>query len=299
MLADRLRVSRRPVNSALALLHEKGILTRERNRGYFLARQLHDPLSDIVAGLGLAESDVVTSVCFQIADDLLKHELPLDCSEQLIRTRYGLTAAQTGAVLARIANEGWAERKTGYGWTFSTMLTTPDSLLQSYSLRQALEPAALLELGYRMDRKVLEKCCATELALHDGGIATLSADELHNRGVRCHESLVEASGNPVFIDTIKRVNRVRRLLSHRSLQQRERYPEHCRQHLHILDLLARAKNEDASAFLPRRFCRHHESARLRRCSIGAAWHRRRIGGACGVNASPVADRYPTHGIVID
>lgn len=249
MLADRLRVSRQPVNSALALLHEKGILTRERNRGYFLAQPLDEPLSDIVAGLGLAESDVVTSVYFQIADDLLRKELPLDCSEQLIRTRYGLTAAQTGAVLARIANEGWVERKPGYGWTFSTMLTTPDSLLQSYRLRLALEPAALLEPGYRMERKVLEQCRATELALLDGGIATASADELHNRGVRFHESLVEASGNPFFIDTIKRVNRVRRLLSYRSMQQRERYPEHCRQHLHILDLLAREKNEEASAVM--------------------------------------------------
>ena len=249
MLADRLRVSRQPVNSALALLHEKGVLTRERNRGYFLARPLDEPLSDIVAGLGLAESDVITSVYFQIAEDLLANELPMDCSEQLIRTRYGLTAAQTVAVLGRIANEGWAERKPGYGWTFSSMLTTPDSLLQSYRLRLAIEPAALLEPGYRMDKKVLEQCRATELQLLAGGIATASADELHNRGVRFHESLVEASGNPFFIDTIKRVNRVRRLLSYRSMKQRERYPEHCRQHLHILDLVDKEKNEEASEFM--------------------------------------------------
>jgi DNA-binding GntR family transcriptional regulator len=249
MLADRLRVSRQPVNSALALLHEKGVLTRERNRGYFLARPLAEPLSDIVAGLGLAESDVITSVYFQIADDLLKNELPMDCSEQLIRTRYGLTAAQTVAVLGRIANEGWVERRPGYGWTFSSMLTTPDSLLQSYRLRLAVEPMALLEPGYHMERKVLEQCRATELQLLDGGIATASADELHNRGVRFHESLVAASGNPFFIDTIKRVNRVRRLLSYRSMKQRERYPEHCRQHLHILDLIEREKNEEASEFM--------------------------------------------------
>jgi len=249
MLANRLRVSRQPVNSALAMLHEKGVLTRERNRGYFLAQNLADPLTDIVAGLGLAEADIVTTVYFQIADDLLKNELPLDCPEQLIRSRYGLTAAQANAVLARIVSEGWGERKFGYGWTFSSMLTTPDSLLQSYRLRMALEPAALIEPGYRLDRKVLEHCRATELHMLAGGIETASADELHNRGVRFHESLVEASGNPFFIDTIKRVNRVRRLLSYRSMKQRERYPEHCRQHLYILDLLAKEKNEEASDFL--------------------------------------------------
>ena len=247
LLADKLRVSRQPVNSALAFLHAKGLLTRERNRGYFIARPFNKPLSDIVKSLGLPESNIVTSAYFQIADDLLKHELPQEFSEQLIKQRYGLTAAQLNAVLGRIAQEGWAERKPGYGWVFSSMLSTPDSLLKSYRLRLALEPAALLEPGYKLDRKVLEECRATELHLINGGITTASADELHNRGVRFHESLVEASGNSFFIDSIKRVNRVRRLLSYRSMQQRERYPEHCRQHLHILDLLERERNEEASA----------------------------------------------------
>ncbi|MET0962584.1 MAG: GntR family transcriptional regulator [Noviherbaspirillum sp.] len=247
MLADQLRVSRQPVNDALALLHEKGFLTRERNRGYFVASAFAEPLADIVGRLGLAETDLVTAVYFRIADDLLRHALPQQFSEQFIRKRYGLTAAQLNAVLGRIAREGWAERKPGYGWVFSSMLSTPDSLQQSYRLRLALEPAALLEPGYRLDRGVLAQCRATELRLLDGGIMTASADELHERGVRFHESLVEASGNAFFIDTIRRVNRVRRLLSYRSMQQRERYPEHCRQHLHILELLEQDRNEEASA----------------------------------------------------
>jgi DNA-binding GntR family transcriptional regulator len=158
MLADRLRVSRSPVNEALAVLHEKGVLTREKNRGFFVARPVIEPLSDVVSELGLAETGIVTSVYFQIADDRLKGVLPAVVSEQMIRTRYGLTSAQLTAVLNRIAQEGWAERKPGYGWEFSPMLTTPDSLLKSYRLRLALEPAALLEPGYRLERKVLERC---------------------------------------------------------------------------------------------------------------------------------------------
>jgi DNA-binding GntR family transcriptional regulator len=230
-------------------LHEKGFLTRVRNRGYFVAKPFAEPLPDIVDQLGLAEADLVTSVYFRIADDLLRHALPQEFSEQLIRKRYGLTAAQLNAVLGRIAQEGWAERKPGYGWVFSPMLSTPDSLQQSYRLRLALEPAALLEPGYRLETGVLAQCRATELKLLDGGIMTASTDELHDRGVRFHESLVEASGNAFFIDTIRRVNRVRRLLSYRSMQQRERYPEHCRQHLHILELLEQDRNEEASAFM--------------------------------------------------
>jgi DNA-binding GntR family transcriptional regulator len=193
-----------------------------------------------VSALGLDESDVVSSAYFQIADDLLKNELPQEFSEQLIRTRYGLTATQLSAVLGRIAREGWAERKPGYGWVFSSMLSTPGSLLQYYRL---------LEPGYKLERKVLEECRARELHLLSGGIHTDTADQLHDRGVRYHESLVEASGNPFFIDTIRRVNRVRRLLSYRSMQHRERYTEHCKQHLHVLELLERERNEEASIFL--------------------------------------------------
>ena len=110
-------------------------------------------LSDVVEQLGLPESDIVTSAYFRIADDRLKGLLPDEFSEQMIRTRYGLTNTQLNTVLTRINQEGWAERKPGYGWQFSNMLTTPDSLLQSYRLRLALEPAALLEPGYRLDRQ--------------------------------------------------------------------------------------------------------------------------------------------------
>lgn len=246
LLADRLRVSRTPVNDALNLLHEKGILHRERNRGYFLAQPVERPLAELVDQLGLDESDTVSSVYFRIADDRLRGELPDEFAEALIKTRYGLTPAQLNAVMARIASEGWAEKKPGYGWAFSTMLTTADSLLQSYRLRLALEPAALLEPGYRLDPAVLQRCRAAEQHLLDGGIETDTADQLHERGVRFHESLVEGSGNPFFIDTIRRVNRVRRLLSYRSMRDRKRYSQHAKQHLQLLHLLEHERNDEAA-----------------------------------------------------
>lgn len=245
-LADRLQVSRSPINEALSLLHEKGVLRRERNRGYFLDRPIEQLDATLSEALGLDESDVVTGVYFRVADDRLKGLLPDEFSEVMLKNRYALTAAQLQAVLNRISQEGWAQKKQGYGWVFSSMLTTPDSLLQSYRLRLALEPAALLEPGYRLDAQVLARCRAAEMHLLEGGIETDTADQLHDRGVRFHESLVEASGNPFFIDTIRRVNRVRRLLSYRSMQDRKRYKEHCQQHLRVLDLLEKGRNEEAS-----------------------------------------------------
>ncbi|CAB3857764.1 MULTISPECIES: GntR family transcriptional regulator [Achromobacter] len=248
-IADRLRLSRSPVNDALGILEQHGVVARKPNRGYFLLRDFD------VAGEAPADitppsaDDIVTQTYFALADELLRGELPMQCSEALLRTRYALTNAQTQALLGRISQEGWAQRRPGYGWEFSSMMTTPDSLLQSYRLRLALEPAALREPGFRIEKSVLARCRAAEMHLLNGGIATDTADQLHDRGVRFHESLVEASGNPFFIDTIKRVNRVRRLLSYRSMQDRSRYQQHCDQHLAILDLLERERNDEAAEAL--------------------------------------------------
>lgn len=245
-IADRLRLSRSPVNDALGILEQHGVVARKPNRGYFLLRDF-DVAGEAPADIAPPSADdIVTQTYFALADELLRGELPMQCSEAQLRTRYALTNAQTQALLGRISQEGWAQRRPGYGWEFSSMMTTPDSLLQSYRLRLALEPAALREPGFRIEKSVLARCRAAEMHLLDGGIATDTADQLHDRGVRFHESLVEASGNPFFIDTIKRVNRVRRLLSYRSMQDRSRYKQHCDQHLAILDLLERERNDEAA-----------------------------------------------------
>jgi DNA-binding GntR family transcriptional regulator len=257
-LADRLRVSRSPVNEALQLLEEKGVLLRERNRGYFLAKGTSEFSADLLQQVGMSEADATSTAYFKIAEDRLQGRLADSFSEASLKARYQLTPAQLNAVLTRIAQEGWAERKPGYGWEFSSMLTTPDSLLKSYRLRLALEPAALLEPGYRLDKAVLARCRAAEVHLLEGGIETATADALHDRGVHFHESLVEASGNAFFIDTIRRVNRVRRLLSYRSMRDRSRYVEHCQQHLEVLQLLERERNQEASDAL-----REHLASTLR------------------------------------
>ena len=57
---------------------------------------------------------------------------------------------------------------------------------------------------------------------------------LHERGVRFHESILAGSRNPFFLEALRRINRVRRLLSYRSMVVRDRYRDQCRDHLEIL-----------------------------------------------------------------
>jgi DNA-binding GntR family transcriptional regulator len=249
MLADRLRVSRSPINQALEYLEEKGVLERKNNRGYFIAQQIKDSIIKKIERVEFNQNDVVSSIYFQIAEDRLKNRLPDEMSETLIKQKYKLTSSQTTAVLNRISQEGWIQKKPGYGWEFTPMLTTPESLLQSYRLRLALEPAALLEPGYKISKKVLNECRAAEMHLLEGGIETDTALQLHDRGVRFHEAIIEASGNAFFIDAIRRVNKLRRLISYRSMKDRKRYKEHCHQHLEILNLLEKGRNREAAELL--------------------------------------------------
>ena len=95
------------------------------------------------------------------------------------------------------------------------------------------------------------RCREAELRLLGGAIETDSADALHERGVRFHEAIVGASGNPFFLEAVRRINRVRRLLSYRSMIDRKRYRQQCEEHLQILDLLERERNEEASEALRR------------------------------------------------
>lgn len=241
-LADRFNVSRAPVTDALRLLAQKGAVRHERNRGFFATEALERPEQ-----LGLTRETALTRAYFQIAEDRLDGLLEDQVSETFLRQRYGLTRNQLAELLNRMSQEGWIERRPGYGWQFSPVLTTPAALLQTYRLRLAIEPAGLLEPGYALTRDVAERIAATERRMLAGAIDTMTADELYERGVSFHEILCAASGNPFFLDCLKRVNRVRRLLAYRSMVDRRRYYVQAEEHLHIVELLMKERNEEAAA----------------------------------------------------
>jgi DNA-binding GntR family transcriptional regulator len=246
-LADRFSVSRSPVNHALRLLQAKGLLVHKPNRGYFLAAEGHALAGEI----DLVGPDRLSGIYLRLADDRLHGRLPTQVSESHLRERYGLTRAQLGTLLTRIAQEGWAERRPGYGWEFSEMLTTPEALVQTYRVRLALEPAALLEPGYSLAPEVIQRLRAAEVRLLDGALETDPPDALHERGVRFHESVLAGSKNLFFLEALRRINRIRRLLSYRSMIVRDRYRDQCRDHLEILALLEASRVAEGSAALRR------------------------------------------------
>lgn len=243
-LADQFKVSRAPVIAALKLLAGQGVLYAERNRGYFLARDAAQ-----IASPPSSDESIEDDLYYRLAEDFLTVQVPERCSENELMRRYEVPRSLLRNVLQRAADDLWLERLPGHGWRFLPMLTSQQSYEEGYRFRVALEPQALLEPGFRVDLAALKILRSQQQALLAGDIAHLSRSNLFELNSEFHEVLVGFSGNPFFVDAVKKVNRVRRLLDYRSTLDRTRLPRQCEEHLQILDLLERGEILQAAEVL--------------------------------------------------
>lgn len=242
-LADRLGVSRTPVRAAVALLVQDGTLRREESgrRGHVVVR-----LPD--AG-GYRVEGSVERAYLAIANDRLDGSLAEKATERALMRRYGISPAELTEVLRRISAEGWGEPAPGYGWRFLEVLTSAESYAQGHRFRRVVEPAALLEPGYQVDVPALTARRDEQVALVEGLVETVGAPELFDMNAAFHETLVAGSGNPFLVDSVARVNRLRRLLEYRKTLEPERARVRCAEHLELADLVLDGRLTEASEFL--------------------------------------------------
>jgi DNA-binding GntR family transcriptional regulator len=140
-LAQQLGVSRTPVRAALALLARRGVLKRVPGAGYAL-RGSGARLAAIELDPPIKDAD---RVFLAIAKDRLEGRLPDAVSEADLMRRYEVTRPTILKVLARLAEVGQVERKTGHGWAFLSSINDVDTRLESYRFRLLIEPAGLTE----------------------------------------------------------------------------------------------------------------------------------------------------------
>ena len=241
-LARRFAVSRWPVEQALKRLVTDGAVEHRPNKGFFVAQ--HRTVAP-----GRLVVDPVHEAYLAASRDLIEGHLPSQVSENQVRDRYGLTRAQTGALFGRLQREGLAEKRPGYGWQFSAFLTTPRALEHTYQLRLMIEPAALESPGYSLPGETLARLRRTEHELLAGSIETLAPDALFEKAAIFHEELIKGAGNPFLVETLRRMNRVRRLLVYRSMDDRRRYFGQSEEHLQILDAIENRRMDDAAALM--------------------------------------------------
>jgi len=256
-VADRYGISRTPVREALESLHRRGILVRRANRGYFVAERLPSDIAGILENDRAEEPDDYQ----RLANDWLIDRLPAEVTEQMLRERYGWTKAKVGDLLFRATREGWAERKEGYGWRFLPVAKTPEAFDEIYRFRMAIEPAAMLEPSFALDRRVLTEQRRIQEGMLEKDVATATGEALLANGALFHEEIIRLSGNPFFLQALQRVNRMRRLMEYRAEVNRERLVVQCTEHLEILSLLESGELVDASYRM-----RQHLSGALKRKS---------------------------------
>jgi DNA-binding GntR family transcriptional regulator len=248
-LADGLGVSRSPVRKALQYLQTLGALDSIPNRGFAVAmdkkalRRLELPSDDA--------SD--EAVYMKVAEARMTNELAEEVTESELMDRYGLTRLQVQRVLNRMSREGMIDRKPGRGWVFRPVLNTVESHRESYRFRMIIEPMAILEPTFKIDKPAFDKVRQQQLRLLEDGIEKWSATERFRAGCEFHESIVEWSNNRFLIDALRNVNQLRRVMEYnantRSAKDRLRFHRQCEEHLHLLDLLEAGDRMEASHWL--------------------------------------------------
>jgi DNA-binding GntR family transcriptional regulator len=267
-LAETHQVSRSPVREALQALTAAKLTRHHPNRGAVVADDItQDGLKRARRYFTQSDDDEPYR---KIAADHLAGILPTECTEAEISRRYKLGRAKTRHIIARIAQEGWIERRPGYGWAFLPVLTTPQAFSSGYRFRLALEPAALLEPTFKIDEPAFARFRAAQRALIDGGIYTTSSVELFRLGAAFHEMLAKCSGNPFFFDALQRINRLRRLIEYRAMVNTAHFIDQAHEHLNIMDLVESGDMEAAAAFL----ASHLETARAVKLEVLTSGKRR-------------------------
>ncbi|OVZ58014.1 GntR family transcriptional regulator [Pigmentiphaga sp. NML080357] len=252
-LAQAIGTSRSPVQVALRHLATLGVVRQDSNRRFVLARDAKD--LDDVAGTLLAEPD--DPLYHQIAQARQSGELPNEVNEAQLMRMFGVARSTLRKVLSRIAKEGWVEQRVGSGWEFLPMIDSPQAYEESYLFRQSIEPAALMSPWFSADRTQLAALRREQQLIVDGGYQSMTAIELFEANCRFHETLAQWSGNRFALQTVQRLNQLRRLVEYRQAAMRPARQTQAREHLGILAAIEQQDLIEAAGLMRK----HLEDAR--------------------------------------
>jgi DNA-binding GntR family transcriptional regulator len=228
-----LGASRTPIRAAMAHLAHAGVLERRPNKGFFLKDISIS--SEPAAASDAAENE--SEIYIAIAMDRLNHALPDIVSENELIRRYDLSRARLRHILARIASEGWIERRPGRGWAFQPLIDTIDAYRENYRFRQIMEPAAMRSPEFSIDSTRLAALRDQQLFVRDKGFRHLSQVELFEINAAFHETIAAMAGNRFFVQTLARLNQLRRLMEYGRPLDRDRVRRVCEEHLGIIEAL--------------------------------------------------------------
>lgn len=244
-LAEQLNVSRSPVRAALRLLTELGIVTAVPNQGRFLATGSRD-LNDSLYKIPPTEEE---RLYLKITRDRFVDRIGMNINVTELGRRYGVSRSMIGRVLSRLAEEGLVERDAGRGWSFLPSLNNPEVYEESYRFRMQIEPAAILDPGFRPDPAKFAEIRKDHESLLAGAVRTDPFQRLVEIDVEFHETIGRCSQNRFILQAIQQQSRLRRMTEFHFRADRERMAQSCREHLAILDALEAGNRERAAELI--------------------------------------------------
>jgi DNA-binding GntR family transcriptional regulator len=246
-LADALDLSRAPIRLGLKALEAAGLARGEPNRGFVLTKSpTSGAARPALAAVGHAEEAYAS-----IAADLLAGRLPIDITEAELTRKYQLSRTELQRLLDRIAVEGWIARLPGYGWRFSESISSPETQAHVMAFRAVIEPAAISQPGYWLAQDVIDRVRQRQERVLAGELERMTIGEVYQSGCEFHEEIARGCNNPFFVESLKRVNSIRRLFAYRSFADRDGMRRHVKEHLRLLDLLEAGRYAEAAALMAR------------------------------------------------
>jgi DNA-binding GntR family transcriptional regulator len=249
-LAEEFKVSRTPVRAALEHLASQGIVDSTSRRGYAVAQSA----KEISAAPRDADTFDDDALYMRITTDYMEDRLDVQFTEADLMRRYEVGHGLLNRVLQRMARDLVIERNPGHGWRFAPVFKSDDADMGSYRFRTIIEPAALLEPGYTLDRSR----AAQVRREHEAIIATprnkLSRIRLfhfYDMNAEFHELIAAGSGNAFLLQAVQQQNSLRRLLIYRWPYPLERIIESCKEHLELLGAVEKGEMEWASTLMRR------------------------------------------------
>jgi DNA-binding GntR family transcriptional regulator len=253
-LAHLTGTSRSPVRVALEHLVQAKLVRYDKNRGYSVIADPDNLPKGVVDEFNAADDPLY----LQVADARFRGQLPESVTEADLTRLLGASRNEVRRVLVRAQAEGWVEKEAGYGWTFLPMIDSLEAYDDMYALRIAIEPAGILSPKFKPNLNQLQELRAEQQAILDGVHQT--ATERFESNAKFHETIAAWSGNRFTLQTLRRLDQMRRLAEYRQARQDLPRLALAREHLDILAAIETGDTLIAASLMKQ----HLSGARLKK-----------------------------------
>lgn len=205
-LAAQCSVSRTPIRKALLVLVEQGVVAPDPEGGLSLAID-----AALVPGLAPPGPEAVEdSLHAAILRDLGAGRIEEAQTVASLQRRYGAARASVQNALAKLGEEGMAERGAGQQWLLKQFAVSADAVSASYEFRLATEPLALTMPGFRRDPTAILSLRQSMLALRRMEEDNFNRRLFERTDFDFHILVAKGCGNPFLAEVLVGHHRRRR-----------------------------------------------------------------------------------------